>query len=156
MSFCPIASHIPIACINSLEKSSTGDPSQLETDGPTRSALAPRPIAQKKPWEKRPLVCQWNPPENKFRQADAEFFRLLNQIAGTEPGSIVVLPEDYNFHGLKYAMKYTKPGGFLLLDIGEWLGFKLHLQIEGWEQLPMLWGKSQIWRKPNRMNGASA
>ena len=97
-----------------------------------------------------------SPDDGDLSQADSKFFRFLNRIAGEDLGSIVVLPTEYNYHTLRYAMAFTKPGGFLLIEIGEWLGFRLLLQMEHWEMLPMLWGKASIYRKPNRPIGGAA
>jgi hypothetical protein len=107
------------------------------------SALSPRPVASF---------------HKDFTEADQALFRFLRAMLPT-PGEndIVVLAQPFDYHDLVWRMAKTSPGGFLLVEIGEYLGFSNHLKRKGWELMPFHWREFWMYRKPmDRYTGRSA
>lgn len=84
-----------------------------------------------------------------FTQADQTFFRFLRACCPEVKGDeIVVMSMPFDYLTLKMGMERLAPGGFLLIEIGEWLGFRLHLQMSHYELLPFYWRTYSVYRKP--------
>jgi hypothetical protein len=94
----------------------------------------------------------FNPPlgnETKFSEADKQFFAYLREYTNQESKTdiaMVSVPIEDAYLGQWFAV--LDPGGFLIIKIGQLLGYELILQMANFQKLPFTWRGYQIWRKP--------
>jgi hypothetical protein len=107
------------------------------------SALSPRPVASF---------------HRDYTEADQALFRFLRAtIQSPGENDIVILAQPFDYHDLVWRMAKTSHGGFLLVEIGEYLGFSNHLKRNRWELMPFHWREFWMYRKPmNHRMEASA
>lgn len=139
MSFCSMWSLTQRPCTNSSTKHSSGDPWPPETDGPTRSALAPKPTSIK---------------TKAFTEADEAFFRMFQAFTGDRWISFV--SDGADFMDLSAVMTRMRPGSVMFVEMQNHPGWWNYLKGSGFEYFPMMWRTYHIWRKPMRGLGASA
>lgn len=106
----------------------------------------------------QPVSFNHEPPtESKFNEADQAFYRFLHACSQSYgKNDIVVMSAPFDYVDFKMAMEKLAPGGFLVIEIGEWLGFRLALQVAHYERLPFMWRSYDVYRKPFGRIKASA